>query len=655
MLLTNGAGDSTTYECPYWDLLPPLSAKEYEELKASIQAHGIKTAITVLTLRSDEWRVIDGYNRLRIAEELRLSPDDVPLHQIGDDTDFEPEQEEALAAELNLKRRHLTTEQRQEWAIKLRQQKKSYREIADLLGASKSQVQRDLSTVPNGTVELPDKVKSRDGIDRPAKAPPKKEDPPQEEKQPPLFGAEPLTERPLDHDATAALYPRSSLSIDPPEKREARTQAVFDQADIKRCEWYEKCDQPAAPPARYCLGHIREAREAIQQDPFFGNQTKETDPEESVEAPLPKASPQEEPTRNAKPEKTEGVTDVTPSKNGQGYQHYCTPEWFLERVRKVNQIALDPCSNQWSKVHALLSMEAEHDGLHSRWSWSALAAGRNGLVYLNPPYADPLPWAERLLAEIRRCEVDFGRPMEAIWIAPCKPSRKWHKLLTKACDMRLDLDERVCFEKEGVPDENPIDDSTVFYFGPNWVRFCQAFEGLGTFLQVYELPDDMKEEPTVDPRQRALPGTEAPSTESPALSPSVEPTGPTQSELRASAEGPWYIVAVRPGSLPFNWRGHRDFTHEPRRFCLNPEEAETLLKDPILIVKPTSGPEGHGWAKGTGEPHREKEAPAKSSACLYCDKPFLLASERDKHQRNCIKSPPSKASAKVTQKARGKR
>jgi len=74
--------------------------------------------------------------------------------------------EHALA--LNLVRRHLSREQRQELVRKLRQRGLSLRRIAELLGVGEATVYRDLSTVSNETLENLQEVQSRDGRTRPA-------------------------------------------------------------------------------------------------------------------------------------------------------------------------------------------------------------------------------------------------------------------------------------------------------------------------------------------------------------------------------------------------------------------------------------------------------------------------------------------------------
>ncbi len=58
-----------------------------------------------------------------------------------------------------------------------------------------------------------------------------------------------------------------------------------------------------------------------------------------------------------------------------------TPEWFLELVRQLGVIGLDPCSNPDSLVHALVEymLERGENGLAHSWRG-------HGLVFVNPPY-----------------------------------------------------------------------------------------------------------------------------------------------------------------------------------------------------------------------------------------------------------------------------
>jgi hypothetical protein len=61
--------------------------------------------------------------------------------------------------------------------------------------------------------------------------------------------------------------------------------------------------------------------------------------------------------------------------------NWCTPPKYVNAVKKVfgGKISLDPCSNEWSVVHA--EMEyclPEKDGLKESWDYPT--------IYVNPPY-----------------------------------------------------------------------------------------------------------------------------------------------------------------------------------------------------------------------------------------------------------------------------
>ena len=85
-----------------YQVMPPLSSEEYQELYESIKAEGVLEPIHV----DEEGVVIDGHHRSRIASELGV-PCPVITHDDLDDAG-----KRSLAFTLNLKRRHLNREQR---------------------------------------------------------------------------------------------------------------------------------------------------------------------------------------------------------------------------------------------------------------------------------------------------------------------------------------------------------------------------------------------------------------------------------------------------------------------------------------------------------------------------------------------------------------
>ena len=85
-----------------YQVMPPLSSEEYQELHDDIKVNGVLEPIHV----DEEGVVIDGHHRSKIANELGI-PCPVITHD-----DLDEAGKRSLAFTLNLKRRHLSREQR---------------------------------------------------------------------------------------------------------------------------------------------------------------------------------------------------------------------------------------------------------------------------------------------------------------------------------------------------------------------------------------------------------------------------------------------------------------------------------------------------------------------------------------------------------------
>jgi hypothetical protein len=173
VLPTVKIGDRTfTFLFP--DLIPPLSDDELMRLRESIRLNGVIARVVV----DESDGVIDGINRLRVAEEIGLTT--VPVEvQAG----LTHEKKVELAYSLNEDRRQLDAaamkklrQQRVARVAEARREGKSTREIAEQEQVSQTQVIRDLeeakSTEPGGSVDPPGgKVKGKDGKKRTARRP----------------------------------------------------------------------------------------------------------------------------------------------------------------------------------------------------------------------------------------------------------------------------------------------------------------------------------------------------------------------------------------------------------------------------------------------------------------------------------------------------
>jgi len=138
------------------NIFPAMSDAEFRELVDDMREHGQREPVWVLA----DGRVIDGRNRVKACAELGRSVDARVYH--GNETSVE-----AFVVSLNLKRRHLSEEQRAMVAGRLANLKEgrpqktapigavvSQPDAAELLNVSRRSVQRAVAVQRDGTPEL---------------------------------------------------------------------------------------------------------------------------------------------------------------------------------------------------------------------------------------------------------------------------------------------------------------------------------------------------------------------------------------------------------------------------------------------------------------------------------------------------------------------
>src|SRR5690606_26376855 len=162
-----------------YQVMPPLTDEEYEALKADIAQRGVQVPVEY----DEDGNILDGYHRVRACLELGIT-DWPKVVRRG----LTEEQKIEHALVLNLHRRHLTRDQRRELVAKLRGQGWSLRRIAERLGVSKSQVERDASGVP---FSAPATVTGADGKQYPATKPAPVELPERHEAEAPAQATQP--------------------------------------------------------------------------------------------------------------------------------------------------------------------------------------------------------------------------------------------------------------------------------------------------------------------------------------------------------------------------------------------------------------------------------------------------------------------------------
>jgi hypothetical protein len=150
------------FENAPYQLLPPLSDDEYENLKDSIREKGVLVPV----IFDERGNVIDGHHRLRICQELGIT--EYPIITRENLSEQEKRSEARL---LNIHRRHLSQQQRRDLIAQELQENpnRSNNAIAKRLGVSDMTV----ASVRNelGEEAQPDRIIGADGKQYPSKRP----------------------------------------------------------------------------------------------------------------------------------------------------------------------------------------------------------------------------------------------------------------------------------------------------------------------------------------------------------------------------------------------------------------------------------------------------------------------------------------------------
>lgn len=160
-----------------YQVMPPLSADEYQDLYEDIKENGVLVPILV----DENEVIIDGHHRSKIAAELGIP---CPEEIITGKSEAE---KRGMAFGLNLKRRHLNREQRR---VLIAESLKADPQLSNVEHARRTGTSdKTVKTVRDGLVatsEIPklDKTTGADGRVRPASQPPRPEPEPEATPEP---------------------------------------------------------------------------------------------------------------------------------------------------------------------------------------------------------------------------------------------------------------------------------------------------------------------------------------------------------------------------------------------------------------------------------------------------------------------------------------
>lgn len=144
---------------------------------------------------------------------------------------------------------------------------------------------------------------------------------------------------------------------------------------------------------------------------------------------------------------------------------WCTPPEVLEPIYEhFGEIGLDPCSDTrephtvWAKQHYWRRWNRGGDnGLSESWD-------NHGLVYVNPPFSNVAPWAEKAAKE----------GDEVILLVPCRTGAVWWQTWVAPADVILFWKGRLTFV--GAKNTAPFHCALV-YWGTRPELLLKAFPG----------------------------------------------------------------------------------------------------------------------------------------------------------------------------------
>lgn len=401
-----------------YQVMPDLTPVEYEILKASIEEHGVLVPVEV----DEHGELLDGHHRVRAWQELRaegLNIADYPRLIRGGWTE---EQKRNHARRLNVVRRHLSKEQRDQLMIDMRRDGMSYRAIAEAVGVSHETARSAVAntTVKNLTVDLPDRILGKDGKMRPA---------------------------------------HRFVSPESPDDTDEYLEQLADDPD--GYEWSD--ETPSSAYCKYCYETHGDWEFEYNDGPSWvclrcDHRTKGDLVSEPPPTKLPLTA------SNHKPSETPGYD---------GDEWY-TPAEYIEAARRVlpGGIDLDPASCQEANrvVKARQFFSKDDDGLSRTW---------HGSVWLNPPYSSPLiqHFIDKLIAEYEQCNVSAA----IVLVNNCTDTGWFHRLVSRhpVCFPR----GRVQFWRRDSDTQSARQGQAIFYLGKDLDLFVHEFSKFGVVME----------------------------------------------------------------------------------------------------------------------------------------------------------------------------
>jgi hypothetical protein len=167
-------------------------------------------------------------------------------------------------------------------------------------------------------------------------------------------------------------------------------------------------------------------------------------------------------------------------------QSWCTPHKYVNAIKAFwnGEIELDPCSNDYSIVHANLEFKLpQTDGLKQDWNYST--------VYVNPPYGSDRSRGTTIKDWLAKCAITYSKyNNEIIALIPVAPNTThWKKFIFgQACAICFLYDTRLRFLVDGVDSGKGAPMACcLVYWGKRISSFFNHFAEYGAVVDITNL------------------------------------------------------------------------------------------------------------------------------------------------------------------------
>jgi hypothetical protein len=167
-------------------------------------------------------------------------------------------------------------------------------------------------------------------------------------------------------------------------------------------------------------------------------------------------------------------------------QEWGTPEKYVNAIREFfgGQIALDPCSNEYSIVHAQTEYRLpQHDGLRESWKFSS--------IYVNPPYGIDKERGTSIKKWLSRCASthrEYNSEVLALVPVATNTGHWKNNVFSQATALCFLYDTRLKFLVNGQNGGKGAPMScAMIYWGKDFDRFLKVFAKFGAVIDLRPL------------------------------------------------------------------------------------------------------------------------------------------------------------------------